>query len=225
MIRNTVLSLMLAFVLALPSAVRSQDNAGGGRSGGQAARSPGAQEFLSVFQAIRDYGLQELSDSTLWDRAVDGLIRELNDPYAQAFTPAEYDDFQENNTGNYAGIGVQISNLNEAITITAVFRGTPAERSGLQVGDLIIGVNGQSTEGWTTRVASDSIRGEVGTSVRLAIARQGLTAPLTPAIRRDSVHVSAVVSGLVSSGVGYIGHGLRVLFSEDSTIAAVVGVF
>ncbi len=133
MIRKTVLGLGLALVLALPSAVHAQDNAGRPRSGRQAAGSPGAQEFLSVFQAIRDYGLQELSDSTLWHRAVDGLIRELNDPYAQAFTPEEYDDFQENNTGNYACVGVQISTLNEVITITAVFRDTPAEESGLQV--------------------------------------------------------------------------------------------
>jgi carboxyl-terminal processing protease len=205
MIRKTVLGLGLALVLALPSAGQSQDNPGRRRSGGQAAASPGAQEFLSVFQAIRDYSLEELSDSTLWNRAVDGLIRELNDPYAQAFTPEEYDDFQETNTGNYAGIGVQITNLNEAITVTAVFRGTPAEESGLQVGDRIIGVNDESTEGWTTGDASSAIRGEVGTTVNLTIARQGLTAPLRPTVRRDSVHVSAArEAGLVGSNVAYI---------------------
>ena len=204
MIRKTVLGLGLALVLALPSAAQSQDNAGRRRSGGQAAASPGAQEFLSVFQAIRDYGLQELSDSTLWHRAVDGLIGELNDPYAQAFTPEQYDDFQETNTGNYAGIGVQITNLNEAITVTAVFRNTPAEESGLQVGDLIIAVNDESTEGWTTGDASSAIRGEVGTTVDLAIARQGLTAPLRPTVRRDSVHVSAAEADLVGSNVAYI---------------------
>ncbi len=199
MIRRTVLGLVLALVLGLPSAGQSQDNVGR-----RAAASPGAQEFLSVFQAIRDYGLQELSDSTLWDRAVDGLIRELDDPYAQAFTPAEYDDFQENNTGNYAGIGVQITNLNETITITAVFRNTPAEESGIQVGDLIIAVNDESTEGWTTGDASSAIRGEVGTTVDLSIARQGLTAPLRPTVRRDSVHVEAAEADLVGSNIAYI---------------------
>ena len=204
MIRKTVLGLGLALVLALPSAGQSQDNGGRRRSGGQASAAPGAQEFLSVFQAIRDYGLQELPDSTLWHRAVDGLIRELNDPYAQTFTPEEYDDFQETNTGNYAGIGVQITNLNEAITVTAVFRDTPAEEAGLQVGDLIIAVNDESTEGWTTGDASGAIRGEVGTTVNLAIARQGLTAPLRPTVRRDSVHVSAAEADLLGSNVAYI---------------------
>jgi len=201
--RKTVLDLTLALALALPSAVQSQNSAGGSRAG-QAPADPGAQEFLSVFEAIHQYSLEVLNDSSLWHRAVDGLIRELNDPYAQVFTPAEYDDFQENNTGNYAGIGVQITTLNEVITITAVFRGTPAEESGLQVGDLIIAVNDESTEGWTTGDASDAIRGEVGTTVDLSIARQGLTAPLKPTVRRDNVHVSAAEAGLVGSNIAYI---------------------
>ena len=220
MIRKTVLGLGLALVLALPSAAQSQDNAGRRRSGGQAAASPGAQEFLSVFQAIRDYGLQELTDSTLWHRAVDGLIGELNDPYAQAFTPEEYDNFQETNTGNYAGIGVQITQLNEAITVTAVFRDTPAEESGLQVGDLIIAVNDESTEGWTTGDASRAIRGEVGTTVNLAIAREGLTAPLRPTVRRDSVHVSAAEADLVGSNVAYIALDRVARGSADEVEAA-----
>ena len=204
MIRKTLLGVVLALVLALPSVVQSQDIADRRRSGGQPAAAPGAQEFLSVFQAIRDYGLQELSDSTLWYRAVDGLIAEIDDPYAQAFSPDEYDDFQETNTGNYGGIGIQITTLNEIITVTAVFRDTPAEESGLQVGDLIIAVNEKSTEGWTTRDASNAIRGEVGTTVDLAIARQGLTTPLRPTVRRDTVHVSAAQADLVGSNVAYI---------------------
>ena len=203
MIRKTVLGVALAFALALPSAGQSQDGAQRRRSV-QASASPGAQEFLSAFQAIRDYGLLELSDSTLWYRAVDGLIGQIDDPYAQAFSPDEYDDFQESNTGNYAGIGVQITTLNEMITVTAVFRDTPAEESGLQVGDRIIGVNDESTEGWSTGDASNAIRGEVGTTVDLAIARQGLSAPLRPTVRRDTVHVSAAEADIVGDNVAYI---------------------
>ena len=202
MIRKTILGLGLALVLALPSAGQSQDNAGRRRSARQTTAE--SQEFLSAFQIIRDYAIRELSDSTIWNLAILGLIGELDDPYAQAFRPDAYDDFQENNTGNYAGIGVQITTLNEMITITAVFPGTPAEESGLQVGDLIIAVNEESTEGWTTGDASDAIRGEVGTTVELSIARQGLTTPLRPTVRRDSVHVTAVQADLVGSNVGYI---------------------
>jgi carboxyl-terminal processing protease len=221
MTRKTFIGLMSAILIATPLAGQSSANSGSGRAEGPSVTS-GAQTFLGAFQAIRDYGLEAVGDSALWDRAVEGLIRELPDPYAQVFRPAEFDQFQEDNTGNYAGIGVQITNLNESITITAVFRGTPAERSGIQVGDLIIGVNDQSTEGWTTGVASDSIRGEVGTSVKLALARAGLTAPLTPTISRDSVHVSAVVSGLVDSDVGYIGLDRVARASSEEVDSALV---
>jgi carboxyl-terminal processing protease len=224
MIRKTLLGVVLALVLVLPSAVQSQDIADRRRSGGQPAAAPGAQEFLSLFQAIRDYGLQELSDSTLWYRAVDGLIAEIDDPYAQAFSPDEYDDFQETNTGNYGGIGIQITTLNEIITVTAVFRDTPAEESGLQVGDLIIAVNEESTEGWTTRDASNAIRGEVGTTVDLAIARQGLTTPLRPTVRRDTVHVSAAQATLVGSNVAYISVG-RVARGSADEVGAYLSEF
>ena len=220
MIRKTVLGLSLALVLALPSAGQSQNDAGGRRSGRQGVATAEAQEFLAAFQIIRDYSLEVHSDSTLWFRAVDGLIRELNDAYAQAFAPAEYDEFQENNTGSYAGIGVQITTLNEVITVTAVFRGTPAEESGLQVGDLIIAVNDESTEGWTTGDASDAIRGEVGTTVQLSIARQGLSAPLKPTVRRDSVHVEATEADLVGPNVAYIGLDRVARGSADEVEAA-----
>ncbi len=203
--RKIFVCLSAIVLIALPAAGQSSGDTGSRGGGQQGSVSDGAQTFLGALQAIRDYGLQILGDSALWERALDGLINELDDPYAQVFTPEQFAEFRESNTGNYAGIGVQITNLNEAITITAVFRGTPAERAGLQVGDLIIGVNDVNTEGWTTGVVSDSIRGKVGTSVRLAIARQGLMAPLTPSIRRDSVHVTAVVSGLVGTGIAYIG--------------------
>ncbi len=204
MTRKTLTGLLSVILAVAPVAGQTSGNNGSGRDAAPDVSS-GAQTFLGAFQAIRDYGLQAVGDSALWDRAVDGLIRELADPYAQVFTPEQFDQFQEDNTGNYAGIGVQITNLNEAITITAVFRGTPAERSGIQVGDLIIGVNDHSTEGWTTGQASDSIRGRVGSPVTLSLAREGLMAALTPTIRRDSVHVPAVVSGLVGPDVGYIG--------------------
>ena len=205
MIRKITSGLLMVLVVVLPAAGQSPTTLRRDGPDSQEAVSEGAQIFLSVFRSVRDYGLEMLPDSALWDRAVNGLIRELNDPYAQAFTPAEFDEFQEGNTGNYAGIGVQITNLNETITITAVFRGTPAEQSGLEVGDLIIGVNNESTEGWTTRDASDAIRGEIGTTVNLQIARQGLRAPLTPTIARDSVHVSAVVADVVGPNIAYIG--------------------
>lgn len=167
------------------------------------SRQTEAQVFLGAFQAIRQFSLQPYSDSVLWEMAVEGLIRELGDPYATVFTPEAYSDFQEGNTGNYAGIGVQITSLNNAITVTAVFRSTPAERVGMLVGDRIVGVEGETTEGWTTGRTSNVIRGEVGSTVKVTVVRDAVSGPIELTIPRDSVHVSAVVADRVGD-VGYI---------------------
>ena len=201
MILRILLCLLTTVLIAQPAASQSSNNY---RDGLNRGVSPGAQMFLSAFETIRNYGLEQIPDSLLWEKAVKGLLQELNDPYAQAYNPVEFDQFQESNTGNYAGIGVQITQLNESITITAVFRSTPAERSGLIVGDRIISVNEVSTEGWSTGNVSDSIRGQVGTTVNVTIARQGLGAPVTSTITRDSVHVSAVISDVIGNNQGYI---------------------
>jgi carboxyl-terminal processing protease len=163
-----------------------------------------SQVFLGAFKTILDYHQTTFSDSLLWEEALDGLIEGLDDPYAAVFTPSEYGEFQEDNTGNYAGIGVQISRLNDRVTITAVFRQTPAEEAGMIVGDRIRAVDGVDARDWTLDQARDSIRGEVGTVVRVTVDRDGIREPLTFPIRRDEVHVSAVTATTLHDSLGYI---------------------
>ncbi|MCH7563360.1 MAG: PDZ domain-containing protein [Gemmatimonadetes bacterium] len=198
MIRKTLLILSALSIVAVPVAAQNRVARRGPPT------PPDAGIFFGAFQAIRDYSLIAHNDSTLWDKALDGLIAELDDPYATIFTPESFDEFQEENTGNYAGIGVQITNLNETITITAVFRNTPAAHAGLLVGDLIVGVNGVTTQGWTTAQASDTIRGEAGTDVDLTVARKGMTSLMHHTLTRDNVHVSSVVADMITPDVGYI---------------------
>jgi carboxyl-terminal processing protease len=160
--------------------------------------------FLGALQAIRDYSLSAPGDSLLWEMAIQGLIRELDDPYAVVLSPREVEEFQEETTGNYAGIGVQISELNEAVTITAVFRGTPAEQAGLVVGDRIVGVDQDSAEGWSVSDASDRIRGEAGTTVEVVILRDGIPDPIRMPIQRDQVHIPSVEADVIFDDIGYI---------------------
>jgi carboxyl-terminal processing protease len=165
---------------------------------------PESQVFLGAFRTILDYHQTTFNDSTLWESALKGLIEGLNDPYAEVFTPEEFGAFEEDNTGDYAGIGVQITRLNERVTVTAVFRQTPAEEAGMMVGDRIVAVGSTDSREWTTDRARDSIRGPVGTVVEVTIARDGLSEPITLPIRRDQVHVSAVRAGMVHDSLGYI---------------------
>ena len=118
--------------------------------------------FLGAFRTVLDYHQTTFSDSTLWESALKGLLEGLNDPYASVFTPEEVAAFEEETTGNYAGIGVEITRLNDRVTITAVFRRTPAEEMGLTVGDRLLSVEGADARAWTVDHARDAIRGPAG---------------------------------------------------------------
>lgn len=192
-------TLLVATLLALPVAAAAQQSGNG--------RGAAAEEaiFMSALEAISQLHMDQLSDSTLWTRALDGLVEALEDPYASVFTPSEVEAFEEENTGNYAGIGVQITQLNDVVTVTAVFRGTPADGAGIQVGDVIVGVDGDATLEWTTQQVSDVIRGPAGTEVRVRVQREGYTQPLAVDMVRDEVHVSALRDGRLTGNVAYVG--------------------
>lgn len=204
--RRQILAAALIAALLVPvhGAAQTTDRSAPPDSQEQQGPAPEARVFLGALQAIRELHVSEPNDSTLWTRALEGLIDQLDDPYAEVFTPDEYSEFQEETTGNYAGIGVQITELNDAITVTAVFRGTPADRAGLQVGDVIAGVDGETTGDWTVGQASENIRGAIGTTVALAIRREGYPNAIPYAIERDQVHVSAVTRDFVGDSIGYI---------------------
>jgi carboxyl-terminal processing protease len=163
-----------------------------------------AQVFLGTLRAIRDFALTSQSDSALWEKAIRGLIKELDDPYADVLTPEQVRAFEEESTGNYAGIGVQITELNEAVTITAVFRDTPADREGLMVGDRIVAVDGEDAREWSVSEASNHIRGEPGSVVEVTVERDGISQPIPHRINRDQVHIPAVTSERIFDDVGYI---------------------
>ncbi len=201
--RKIVAATVLGTLL-LPLGLEAQSRPGADERSRALGSSDEAQVFFGTLRTIRDYHADQLGDSVLWEKAIEGLLKELNDPYAAVFTPREVEEFREETTGDYAGIGVQISGLDGGITITIVFPGTPADEVGLLVGDRIVAVNGESAEGWTTGDAADRIRGEVGTTVEVSIGRDGLSEPIPYTIRRDEVHVSAVRSALIHDSIGYI---------------------
>ena len=176
----------------IPPDSRTQDN------------TPQLAILDSAVSAITQMHMDQFSDSILWEAAIDGLINALQDPYAELFTPVESEAWEEETTGNYSGIGLQITQLNERITVTAVFRSTPANQVGIQVGDAIVGVNEHDASSWTTGMAADSIRGPVGTDVLVKIKREGFEEPIAFDIERAQVHRPAVHFGTLENGLGYV---------------------
>lgn len=188
-----------AIVLALlPTAVQAQS------SNGSSTQPAQVDVLASAVNAISRMHMEAFSDSTLWEAAIDGLIEALDDPYAELFTPAEAEAWEEDTTGNYSGVGLQITQLNGEVTVTAVFRGFPADEHGVMVGDVIVGVNQHDASDWGTDMAADSIRGPVGTDVEVRIKRSGYEQPISFDITRAEVHVPAVYKGVLDGDIGYV---------------------
>lgn len=164
-----------------------------------------ARLFDSVLGHVRQFYVDSISDSTLFEHATVGMLRELGDPYTLYLPPARLRRLTEQVTGNYIGIGAQIQRRDEYPMIIAPFPGSPAERAGLHTGDRVVEIDSVRTRGWTNDEVTSALRGPPGSKVTVVIERPGDPTRLTFTIERGGVHRRAVGrTALLSNGVGYV---------------------
>ncbi|NIM48428.1 MAG: PDZ domain-containing protein [Gemmatimonadales bacterium] len=164
-----------------------------------------ARLFDDVLGYVADYYVDSVGEAQLYDMAIDGLLDRLQDPYARLLRREDFDQLTESTTGNYGGLGIQIDVRDGWITVIAPIAGTPADEAGLETGDRIVGVDGESTFGWKNDKAVSELRGKPGTSVDLTIARPGFPEPLEFTVERAVIHIKAIrLATLVGGDVGYI---------------------
>ena len=125
--------------------------------------------------------------------AITGMVGSLGDPYTEFFTPADSNQFQQDITGNFGGIGAELGmNSSTQIVVIAAISSTPAYAAGLKPEDIIVSVNGSSTANMNIDDAVNLIRGTVGTKVTLGILRDGWSAPKDFVITRADIQVPTV---------------------------------
>jgi carboxyl-terminal processing protease len=124
--------------------------------------------------------------------AIAGLVRSYDDPYTTYLPPADAEAFNEDISGNFSGVGMEVGMRDEVVTVIAPLPESPAERAGIHAGDAIVRINDQSTEGMGTDEAVRLIRGEKGTSVTLSIFREGETEFLDITIVRDTITIPTI---------------------------------
>ncbi|MGZ8437692.1 MAG: S41 family peptidase [Candidatus Limnocylindrales bacterium] len=194
--------------------------------GRQAAAEPGTpvsaaeafQPFWDAYHTIIErYAGGEVDRTTLIQGAIRGMIAGLGDPYSSYLTSEEYRQSLQGISGQFEGIGAEIATQATDGTqgcatlgpdchllITAALAGSPAEKAGLQSGDLVLEADGVSLDGLTVDGARDRIRGPKGTVVTLMIER-GTSAPFEVRITRDVVQEREVTSKVLAGGtVGYV---------------------
>jgi carboxyl-terminal processing protease len=174
-----------------------------------------ARLFEDVLRFVSDNFVDQKQPAELYQMAIDGMLEELGDPHTALMPAREYERLRLQTQGEYGGIGIQIDRRGGWITVISPLPGTPGMRAGLQAGDQIIEVNGESTRDWDTDMAVSKLRGPKGTAVDIRVARVGADQPIPFRIVREEIHIQAVPSAYMMDGnVGYVE---LVSFSESST--------
>jgi carboxyl-terminal processing protease len=166
-----------------------------------------ARLFDDVLAHVADYYVDSLDERQLYQMAIDGMLDELHDPYSVFLKPEDFRQLSEATTGNYSGLGIQIDVRGGWITVVAPLPDTPAERAGIQTGDLIVALDGKSTEGWKQDSAVKALRGPAGTNAELQIRRAGIDKPITYKLTRANIHIRSVdprITMMLDDRVGYI---------------------
>ena len=175
-------------------AIKSEDN----------SSLSGLEATLASFRSVlEEKYMGEIDDETLIEGAIKGYVSALGDPYTTYYTKEEMDELMEETTGNYVGIGIYMTlDLeNNAIYVVKPMEGSPAEEAGIQAGDLIIKVDGKEYSGEELDQASNAIKGEEGTTVKLEILRDGETQELE--VERRKIVVSHIVEKKFDN-IGYL---------------------
>ena len=160
--------------------------------------------FQHVHQLVSERYVDDVEPGELYRMAIEGMLRELGDPHTSFLDPEAYEQLELSTTGNYGGLGIRIDAQDGWITVVEVLPNTPAERTGLQVGDRIVEVEGESAEGWSTTDAVQVLRGPAGSEVGITVARVGVERPLRFSVERAEIHVQAVYAFMMDDDIGFV---------------------
>ena len=162
-------------------------------------------ENLALFSKILAYVKQSHLDTPdtkeLMEGAINGMLRKL-DPYSQ-FIP-DYTKFQTENRGNYGGLGMTIGIREDMLTVITPFKDRPAALAGVQNGDVISHIEGESTAVMSLTEAVEQLRGEPGTPVSITIIRENESRPIEVTVTREVIRIPSVETDIIGDKVGYI---------------------
>ncbi|MBE8719073.1 S41 family peptidase [Cellvibrio polysaccharolyticus] len=194
--------LLIAGVLALPlgvfAAAPKSDESGEGLLPLEDLRM-----FTRVYDHIRSGYVEEISDSKLLEYAIKGMLSEL-DPHSAYLDKKAFEDLQVNTTGEFGGVGIEIGQENGFIKVISPIDGTPAQKAGIETGDLIIRLDDKPVKSMSLNEAIQMMRGPKGSELILTIMRSGVEKPFDVVILRDTIKVQSVRTRIMDDDFLYI---------------------
>lgn len=159
--------------------------------------------FTEIFGRIkRDY-VEPVSDKKLLEDAIRGMLAGL-DPHSAYLVSEEYQELKEGTTGQFGGLGIEVTMENGFIKVVSPIDDTPAQRAGIKTGDLIIRLDDQPVKGMSLADAVKTMRGEPGSKIELTVVREGADAPLKMTLVRAVIKVQSVKNRLLEKDYGYV---------------------
>jgi carboxyl-terminal processing protease len=161
------------------------------------------RDIGDLIQMIEEEYLFEVSQQELLEGAMRGIFYPL-DPYSNYFSQEEYTTFDERNAGNFAGIGVILSEYDGELMIDEVIQGGPAARVGLKAGDMILAVDGKTAEESGLLELLKLLKGQPNTKVRLMVKKTGTDQILATEVTREIIKLQPVTYKVLENNIGYI---------------------
>src|SRR6202790_5053100 len=163
------------------------------------------KQFTDVYALVEDnYAEPVNADKAIYNGAIPGMLHAL-DPHSNFFDPKSYALMREDQRGKYYGVGMTVGPRNNKVIVIFPFTGTPAYKAGIHPGDVIIAVDGKSTENMSTGDVADLLKGPKGTTVHISISREGVEKPMEFTLIRDEIpRYSVDVHFLIRPGIGYL---------------------
>ena len=161
------------------------------------------QRFTDVYMRIKRNYVEEVDDSELLDNAIQGMLTGL-DEHSSYLDEDDFRDMEAGTSGEFGGLGIEVGMEDGFVKVIAPIDDTPAERAGIQAGDLIVRLDGDSVRGMTLSDAVSRMRGEQGSDITLTVVRDGEDQPLEITITRDIIQVESVRSEMLEDGYGYV---------------------
>ena len=147
--------------------------------------------FGDIFERIRAQYVEEVEPGELIEAAIDGMLTSL-DPHSSYLSPDDAAAMRVQTRGEFGGLGIEVTQEEGFVKVVSPMDGTPADEAGMEAGDFITHVDGESVLGLTLDAAVDMMRGPVGSEIIITVVREGVDEPFDVSIIRDTIKLTAV---------------------------------
>ncbi|HUX73384.1 MAG TPA: S41 family peptidase [Steroidobacteraceae bacterium] len=171
-----------------------------------------ARLLAEVLESVKQNYVMPVGDHQMLRAAIRGMVASL-DPYSEYLDRDEYAEIKISSSGEYTGVGLELSIQDDQVVVVAPFEGSPAAAAGIRPGDVIATIDGMAVNTANLAETIDRMRGKRGTTVRIGILRGDNSRPLQFPVKRERVELHSVRANMLAPGFGY----LRIAEFSDTT--------